>query len=296
MKKVIKIDVPLDLDATLSCGQTFRWNKEDGKWYGVVDNALLILEQRKNELIIVSSSEELFNMDLEKGIKYYLGISDNLDYIRKNVVENLRLFGYYEQSALMNEVFQMSYGLRILRQDPWEMFIEYIISTRNNIPTIKKTIEALCKLFPENRQEFHGKEFFVFPSLKQLRKLTIDDLVSIKLAFRAQWIYDTVRSVDLNRLYSLKEESFQKKLDYLLSFRGVGYKVASCVMLFSMEELSAFPVDVWIRRMMKNLFGVEGNTKKIMELGMRYFGPFAGYAQEYLFRYFREIKRKTERC
>jgi len=291
MERIIKIDVPFNLDVTLSCGQTFRWYKSKGKWYGVVGDTPLILEQRGNEILVTSFGEKLFNMDLEEGIKYYLGISDNLDYIRESIIENLKLFGYYEQSILMTKAFQISYGLRILRQDPWEMLIEYLISARNNIPAIKKTIEALCKLFPENRREFYGKEFFIFPSLEQLRRLTIDDLLKIKLAFRARWIYDTARNVDLNRLYSLKKEPFQKKMDYLLSLKGVGYKIASCIMLFSMEELHAFPVDVWIKRVMKNLFGIEGSTKKIMELGMRYFGSFAGYAQEYLFRYFREFKK-----
>jgi len=292
MEKKIKIDVPFNLDFTLDCGQTFRWNKSnDGSWIGIVDKALLILNQENDELYVMSSNEKLFGMSLEDGIRYYLGFTDDLVSIRRSIIENLKLHGFYEQSILISEVFSLFEGLRILRQDPWEMLVEYLISARNNIPAIKQTIERLCRLFPENRRKFNDIEYYIFPSLEQIKKLTIQELENIKLAFRAKWIYDTVRAVDLEKLYALKKRSFQEKLEYLLSLKGVGYKIASCVMLFSMEELSAFPVDVWINRIMKNLFGITGSTKKIMEFGIRHFGSFAGYAQEYLFKYFRIVAK-----
>jgi len=289
---IINLDVPFNLDHTMDCGQTFRWNKlKDGSWLGVVDGDLLILKQENSELHVKSSAENLFGMELDEGIRYYLGLNDDLDTIKDNIVENLKLYGFYEQSVLTDKVFDLYRGLRILRQDPWEMLIEYLISARNNIPSIKRTIEKLCRLFPENKRQFDGIEYYVFPTLKQLKKLSLRELESINLAFRANWIYDTVRSVDPEKLYSLKGRSFNDKLEYLLTLKGVGYKIASCVMLFSMEEFSAFPVDVWIERVMFNLFNVKGSTKRVMETGRKYFGAFAGYAQEYLFKYFRTLQK-----
>ncbi|OAA31924.1 8-oxoguanine DNA glycosylase [Kosmotoga arenicorallina S304] len=287
VKLEIRAPEIFDLDATLDCGQTFRWTKEDDCWTGVVRDTALILKQEGKIVKVIASADTLLGEDLDVGLKDYLGFEDPLEEILAELEKLSKSLPEPARSISLKSI-EEGRGLRILRQNPFEMTVEYIISTRNNIPTIRRMANALSALFPENRISLNGKMFYAFPDLVQLKKLSINQLKELKLAFRVPWLYELFQNTNSEEFFvQLENLSLNEKLEALMKRKGIGYKVASCVTLFGYAELNSFPVDVWIKRVMKDLFNIEGSTKKVMEYGMEKFYPYAGYYQELLFRYYR---------
>lgn len=265
-----------NLTYTLDCGQTFRWYKDCDEWIGILPDRVMKVQQ-KTDILYVTTNQPW----MEEKILEYFGLKDNLNEVREVSLENL---GDQPQVyEFVKHAFGYSWGLRILRQDPLEVFVSYIFSIQSNIPAIRSRLEKLCELFPENVVRFEGKRFFIFPGLKQLKSLNYEDWQKLKLGFRAKWVHNFIQKIDENYLKNLKKLDLKEKLERLTKLEGVGYKVASCVALFGYGELNAFPVDRWIIRIMEG-FEVHGTPKKIMQVGMEWFSPYAGYVQEYLFR------------
>lgn len=290
IKFSLKLDTAFDLDTTLDCGQTFRWEKTDGWWKGVVRDTVLFLKQSGKKLDVIASRDTLLGMDIDEGLRKYLGFEDDLEEVHSTLEMIIRSLPERTKELSLNAVKQAR-GLRILRQDPLEMTVEYIISTRNSIPTIRKISDLLSAKFPENRVEMDDEVFYTFPSLEQLKHLKLEDLLEIKLGFRADWLYELFQNLEDEMFFEeLYDKPLMEKLEELMKIKGIGYKVGSCITLFAYAELNSFPVDVWIKRVMKDLFGVNGSTKKVMEFGMETFAPYAGYYQEAVFRYYRTHK------
>lgn len=274
-----------DLDKTLDCGQTFRWYKSDEGWHGVIRDRVVFARQRNGTLEISTNKPWSIGEIVE-----YFGLRDDLKTIKETLLERAESFPKQVRGSF-EKAFNHSWGLRILRQDPYEMTASYLFSVQTSIPLIQRRLEALARFFPENRIEFLGKEFYLFPTLDQLKRLTMEKWLSLGLGFRAKWLYHFARKMRDSFFARLRDLSLSEKLEELTRINGIGYKVASCVTLFGYGELNSFPVDVWIRKALKDLFGVEGSTKRLMEKGMELFEPFAGYAQEYLFREYRTVRR-----
>ena len=188
-------------------------------------------------------------------------------------------------------------GIRLLNQDLWETIISFIISANNNIPRIKGIIDRISKTYGE-KIVWEGKEYYTFPTPKQLSKATIEDLRKLGLGFRDVRVYETTKiinakKVDLEKLH--KEENTQHVREILLTLPGVGPKVADCVLLFStLKRFEAFPIDVWVNRVMNELYihGDENkiNKKQIEKVANEKFGDLAGLAQQYLFYWRRELQ------
>lgn len=292
----LKLNVPFNLDITLDCGQTFRWEKNNGYWKGIVRNTVLFVTQNSNMLKVWSSSKTLLGRNLINGIKHYFSLDHDLVTITNHLSGKLKFFNEYSRSVSL-DAFKESSGLRILRQDPFEMVIQYMISTRNSIPNIKRISDNLSAFFPENRLMINDETFYTFPTLKQLKGLSINDFRSLKLAFRSTWLHELTEKIESEDFFiKLKELSLKEKLETLMRYKGIGFKVASCVALFGYGELNAFPVDIWVKRIMEKLYNITGSTKKIMEFGMQSFSPYAGYYQEMLFRYIRTRKGIINIC
>jgi len=274
----------LDLKKTLNCGQTFRWTKKNGEWFGVANETPLILnyDRTKCLLRVKSNSREMMGEDLENGIINYLGLNDSLQSIKGSALRNLEKV-YPDYCSTFERIMDTNIGIRLLRQDPWEMLIEYLLSTQSSITTIKKRCDSLTRFFPEN-QVFVGEEsFFLFPRLDQLKRLGVDDFRSMLFGYRSKWLKELVDTIDIREFESLRNTPLEQKLNYLTSFSGIGYKVANCVSLFGFSDFSAFPVDVWISRYLNKTFGITGNAKSLMYVGQKIFGDFCGYIQEYIF-------------
>ncbi|TYB87212.1 MAG: 8-oxoguanine DNA glycosylase [Kosmotoga sp.] len=286
----LDLHIPFNLDITLDCGQTFRWEKINGYWKGVVRNTVLFVKQNGSKLKAYSSSNTLLGRNLINGIKHYFSLDHDLLTITNSLIGSIKPFSEYSKNV-SREAFKESFGLRILKQDPFEMVIEYLISTRNSIPNIKKIADNLSAFFPENRVMMNNEAYYTFPTLKQLKQLSVNDFRELKLAFRSPWMYELLKKIESEEyFFKLKGLGFREKLEHLMHFKGIGFKVASCVALFGYGDLNAFPVDIWVKRIMEKLYNISGSTKKVMEFGMESFSPYAGYYQEMLFRYIRTRK------
>jgi len=281
----VKIDIPLDLDVTLCCGQVFRWNRIGEWWYGVAGGKAVKLRQTNAEL-------EFTNTDF-KFLENYFGLDDDLEKIRASIGKDEHI----------RKALQEFWGLRIIRQEPWECLISYICATYKNIPAIKHMLLNLSSRFGE-KTLLDGMEFFTFPTPAKLARAPVKDLLDCGLGYRAKYVQSTSKRILENaiELESLRKLPYAQAKKQISSFAGVGPKVADCVLLFSLGKTEAFPVDRWIERVILNhyieklpselareLQKREGltntNYAKINVFGREYFGEYAGYAQEYLYHF-----------
>lgn len=261
------------------CGQCFRWNKqEDGSYTGIFKQNVVNVKKADNKIIFRGICKENIK---DECIKYF-DLNTNYDNIKSKLsnVDN-----YLKTSIEYGE------GIRILNQDLWETLISFIISANNNIPRIKGIIERISKSYGE-KIVWDKAEYYTFPTPQELSKASVEDLRNIRLGFRDVRVYETTKIINENpnKLKELEDEKDVNKLrEELLKFPGVGPKVADCVMLFStLKKLEVFPIDVWVRRVMNELYiknedETKINKKEIEELAKTKYGNLAGIAQQYLF-------------
>ena len=261
------------------CGQCFRWNKEDDESYTGIFRENVINVKKIGSKIIFKG---MCNGNIKKECSKYFDLDRDYEKI-KNKLSKV-------DDNLKNSI-KYGNGIRILNQDLWETLISFIISANNNIPRIKGIIERLSKNYGK-RIIWNDKEYYTFPSPEELGKATISDLRSLGLGFRDVRVYETTKIVNNNKeiLNDLaNEQSINKLREKLLEFPGVGPKVADCIMLFStLKRLEVFPIDVWVRRVMNDLYikskdETKVNKKEIENLAKEKYGNLAGIAQQYLF-------------
>lgn len=277
-KIIIKEQPDFDPCHIFECGQAFRWEKEKDNSYTVVAKGKVINIAKQNEDIIIN------NTNAEDFIDIWQDYFDlDTDYT------NIKL--WLDNDDIMKKAISFGHGIRILNQDEFEIIISFMISANNRIPMIKKVIENLSYNFGDKIGEYNGKLYYSFPTEEQLAKADIDIIRSCKAGFRSERIKEAaMRIVDERDIvYKLKEKSYEEALEYLLSYKGIGNKVANCILLFSMKQFSTFPVDVWVRRVMQELYVPKTTSdKQIREFAEHKFGSLSGYAQQYLFYYARE--------
>jgi N-glycosylase/DNA lyase len=282
----VKLDAaPFNLDVTLCCGQVFRWDKKGDWWYGVAKDKAFKIRQAKAEL-------EFVNAD-EKFVTHYFGLDDDLRKIGDKI----------GRDEHVKKAFQAFWGLRIIRQEPWECLVSYICATYKSIAAIKQMLLKLSKTFGE-RTVLDGCDFYTFPTVEKLAKASASSLAKCGLGYRAKYVLETSKRIcesDFD-LESLREMPYQQAKKVLCSFSGVGLKVADCILLFSSGKLDAFPVDVWVKRAILNHYAEHFPQEFIQKIspnrsfsnaeyeqlnafGRDYFGEYAGYAQEYLYHY-----------
>lgn len=261
------------------CGQCFRWNEQkDGSYTGVF---------RNNVINVKKQAEKIFFKGICKGnikdeCKKYFDLDTNYDNIKSRLSN---VDDYLKTSIKYGE------GIRILNQDLWETLISFIISANNNIPRIKGIIERISKSYGK-KIVWNNNEYYTFPTPQELSKASVEDLRKLGLGFRDVRVYETTKIINENpdKLKKLADEKDVNKLkEELLQFPGVGPKVADCIMLFStLKRLEVFPIDVWVRRVMNELYiknedEAKINKKEIEQLAKTKYGNLAGIAQQYLF-------------
>jgi N-glycosylase/DNA lyase len=183
-------------------------------------------------------------------------------------------------------------GIRILRQDFSEILLSFIISQNKQIPHIKKIVEDISKKYGKLVGIINEEEYYSFPTLDVLEKITEEEFRSLKTGFRAPYLCDAVKYLkEWSKDNSMKGLSYEEAKEKLTQIKGVGDKVANCVLLFGLGYTSAFPVDVWIKRIMEHLYFKKDTPKnKIEEFAKEHFGEYGGYAQQYLFYFARDGK------
>lgn len=255
---------------TFECGQCFRWNKNDDSSYiGVVGDSVITVKQENGVFE--------FDCDDELLINSYFDLDNNYEDI-KNKLSGL--------DDVLLKAIPSGYGIRILKQDPWEALISFIISANNNIPRIKKIIESLCGNFGKEII-YNNNLYYTFPDANVINKLTVQQLDIIKSGFRAKYIIDAAEKVatgviDLDSVYNMDTDEAR---EYLKQIKGVGNKVADCILLFAYQKYDVFPKDVWIKKVLNDLYGID--EKNFDLFVSEHFGDLAGFAQQYLFYYMR---------
>jgi N-glycosylase/DNA lyase len=275
----IKLQQPFDLDFTLDSGQCFRWNKIGDWWYGIVngnvwkcwiDNDILLVD-------VFNQPNSLSDNLLKRNIIHYFNLDKNyisiLDSIRKDVT--------------MEKVLKEFSGLRVLNQDPYETFLSYILTANNNVTRVKGMIERLSKNFGKKLETKDG-DFFTFPSLTSLQSVSEEDFRQLGFGFRAKYfkfaVDELVGNAHGNSLLKFLQNSAVDKF-VLTNFYGVGEKIADCTRVYSLEKNEVVPVDVWIRRILTNIYNLSEKMKysEIQDFAVNYYGDYAGWAQLFLF-------------
>ena len=268
-----------ELEHIFECGQCFRWNKQkDNSYTGIIGQNVINVKKEGNTIIFTGVCKENIK---DVCIKYF-----DLDRDYKKIKNKLS-----KVDENLKKSIEYGNGIRILNQELWETIISFIISANNNIPRIKGIIERICKKYGD-KIIFDGNEYFTFPSPQQLSKASIQDLRTLGLGFRDVRVYETTKIINEKKLDLKdleKEKNLEKLKEKLLQLPGVGPKVADCILLFSeLKKLEVFPIDVWVRRVMNELYIKNVNEAKVTKteitnLAKEKYGDLAGIAQQYLF-------------
>ena len=301
MEFTVPLDIPFSLEYTLESGQLFRWERRGEWWFGIVSGAGIKVKQDGDALRCLSDSDLLDN----NFVSNYFRLDEDLHHILASMAKD----------EVITKAIERFYGLRLVRQDPWECLGSFVLATNANIPRIKKMISSVCSRYGE-RKQFEGDSYHAFPSPEALSQAPVSDLRALGLGYRAPFLKHVARSVaegkvDFGIVPTL---SYEKSQELLLTelfgeklLLGVGPKVADCVLLYSLGKDEAFPIDVWIARMIAKFYPrllphplrrrLAANAKFKLSIKeyrsvsnsiRSHFGTFAGYAQQYLYMAARE--------
>jgi N-glycosylase/DNA lyase len=263
------------------CGQCFRWNEDaDNGYIGVVCGRAVRVFKKGDDVFIKGGKIE----DSEFW-KNYFDLNLNYTLIKERL----------SSDKILCEAVKYGYGIRILNQEPFEIVISFIISANNRISMIKRAVDKICQKFGDPI-EFEGKMYYSFPEPNILAQAELSDIEGC--GFRAPYIIATagvIASGEFN-LNTIMKMNLEDAHNELMKLMGVGPKVADCIALFSLKKNNAFPVDVWVKRVMQHFYlAPDESLKKIREFGMKKFGDYAGISQQYLFYYAREKRIGTEK-
>jgi len=271
----------INLENTINSGQVFLWKKQDNFWYGVNGQDILKIDNLGDVVSHNNKKYDFFrsNDDIEKIIKS----------ISKDKTTKIAVKKYL--------------GLRLIRQDPFQCFISFIVSSNSNIQKIKSSLEKISIKFG-TKIKFDNQEFHSFPEPNKIANASIQEIQSCGVGYRAKFIIDAAKMVESKKIdfERLKKSNYHDAKETILTVPGIGNKVADCILLFSLDKIEAFPLDTWMIRILKKYYlkKFEIKTKSITEKQynilhekiVNYFGPYAGYAQQFLFKMERENYQK----
>ena len=271
----------INLENTINSGQVFLWAKQKEFWYGI----------NGQDVLKISSLGKITSYSNKKYDFFRNG--DNMEKIIKSI----------SKDKTTKIAVKKYMGLRLVRQDPFQCFISFIISSNSNIQKIKSSLEKISMKFGKSIQ-FDNKEFHMFPEPKKIANATIQEIKNCGVGYRAKFIIDAAKMVESKQIdfEYLKKSNYQDAKDTILMVPGIGNKVADCILLFSLDKLESFPLDRWMIRILEKYYlgKFELETKSITEKQystlhekiVKHFGPYAGYAQQFLFKMERENYQK----
>ena len=269
-----------DLAATLDSGQVFRWHQIEATWHGVIGKNHVRLTQAKTGIHAVAAA----SVNDWKFLREFLQTETDLAAVLKT----------FPDDEPMRQAIAACGGLRLLRQNPWECLASFILSSTKQIVQIRQIVALLCERFGERlapQPPVQNQLFYSFPTPAAIAAVTEADLRACKMGFRAPSLHAAARQIadgsfDLEKIRAL---NYSEARAELMKLRGVGGKIADCVLLFGYGFDSAFPVDVWIERALQQLYFPRrrASEKRLRRFAATHFGPHAGYAQQYLFHYMR---------
>lgn len=269
-----------NLKYTLECGQCFRWEKlEENVYVGVIEDRVLKVKQEGDMLQFWSNKKE----DLEQVVKEYFDLNRDYTALEKNISK---------VDKFVETAVKYSSGIRILNQPLFETYVSYIISANNNIKRISRSVNDISKMYGKKVQ-FEGHDYYLFPTLEEMSKCTVEELLKCGLGFRAKYVVQNTKTLNENRdsLFEIKNMPTADAKKRLMDFMGIGPKVADCILLFSLKRGEVFPVDVWVKRIMEKLYFKKNvELKEISKFAHNLYGENAGIIQQHLFYNVREGK------
>jgi len=275
---ILKPKKDFNSEHIFECGQCFRWNKQGSDSYvGVIKDSVIEVIEKEDEVIFRGVS----NRELKDIVTEYFNL--DVDYTKmKEELSNIDEF--------LKTSIEYGNGIRILKQDIFETIISFIISANNNIPRIKKIIENISRVYGKEI-EYNGKIYYLFPTAEELSTASVEELRGLGLGFRDKRVHTTTKMIlkkefDIKTLVDIKDTEVIR--EELLKLDGVGPKVADCILLFAFNRYEVFPIDVWVRRVMNDLYIKNKQESKVSKveiknLAKEKYGDLAGIAQQYLF-------------
>jgi N-glycosylase/DNA lyase len=271
-----------DLVQILTCGQCFRWHEVSKNYYrGVVANKVVDIEQTEESTVLVKRIDLVF---FENYLYRYFDLGRDYGAIKAELIK---------KDDVVKKAISYGQGIRILNQDPFEMLLTFIISGNNNIPRITKAIGAISMAYGTLLETIDGKAYYAFPRPDQLKSVSVEDFRKLGVGYRDKYLYDAVSAVLDQRidLQALRVEEYKTLKTELMKVKGVGSKVADCIILFAYEHKSAFPVDTWVKKIITSFYDATlKRDRDILQFADEHFGAYAGVAQQYLFYYARKMK------
>ena len=266
MKKILKSDI--NLYDTITCGQIFRFQVLDDSFIIILNDRVVRLKEDEKYIYIYSSNED----DIESIITNYLGLNIDYNSINKIILKN---------DSNMKDVIHKCRGFKIINSPKLETIISYMISANNNVRNIQNSVNLLSKNYGK-KILFEGNEYYLFPTLDELKKLSIDDFKNCKLGFRSENIYNFVQNVKGKDIDYINRLSTKDALNYLMSYKGIGLKIASCILLFGYKRLDVFPIDTWVKKYMLDTYNLN-DIKKIEKFAEERYKEYSGLVIQYMF-------------
>lgn len=278
---MIKIGVDnLNLKDTITCGQIFRFKEVNDSYIVILKDRVVKLRYDNGILYVESNNEE----NLKEVIEYYLDLKRDYNSINQQLID---------KNPNLKDVVEYSSGLKMIQQNPFEALISYIISANNRVLMISKVVDNISRCYGK-RVEFEGEEYYLFPDVVDLKECTTEILRSLKTGFRDEYIYEIVNKI-LNGIFdlnSINNMNTNEALNYLQTNKGIGEKVASCILLFAYARFDVFPIDTWVKKYMKDNFNIEG-VRNIKDYAIESYGKYSGLVIQYIFNYSRNLKEKN---
>lgn len=269
----IKIEKPFKLEDTITCGQIFRFFKmEDGSFDIILKDRVINVYEKNNYLYVSSNNED----DLKSVVMNYFDLDNDYSKINEYLLN---------QDKKLDDAINFSKGLMMIKQDPFETIMEYIISANNSVPSIASALNNIALKYGK-KVMFNDKEYYLFPQYKDLKAVKESDLRECKVGFRDKYLKAMIdklnnNELDLDSFYNMDTK---EALDKLMENIGIGPKVASCILLFAYQKYDVFPVDTWVKKVMKKEYNIEGE-KNIRAFASITYGKYSGIAIQYLFNY-----------
>ena len=269
---MISIKNDFDIDSTITCGQIFRYTKENNNYTIILKDRVISLTVDNQNINIESNNED----NLEEVINDYFDLKRDYKKIEDDII---KMDKNIEQAILE------SHGLHMIHQDPFETIISYVISQNNRVPSIANSLNLIACRYGK-RIVFKDKEYYLFPSYQDLKTIKEEEYRECKVGFRDKYLLGIVESInnktlDLDKIYDMTSD---EALNYLMSFKGIGNKVASCILLFAYQKFDVYPIDTWVKKFMKDDYNIEG-LKEIKEFTVKTYKEYSGLAIQYMFNY-----------
>ncbi len=257
-----------DLKSTILSGSCFRVIEEsDGSFTNILKDRIINIKQEKNKLIVTSSD----NDNLETVIKEYFDLNRDYEIINQQLINN---------DSKMIEILSKCKGYKIINQDPFELCISYIISQNNNVKRISKSILDISNKYGKTII-FNNKEYHLFPTYESIKNISIEELRNFKVGFRAKYIRDFLDKYE--NLKNINILNTKEATAELMKIKGIGLKVASCILLFGYKRLDTYPIDTWVKKSISEIYNIKNDQKTIEKFAENTYKEYSGIAIQYLF-------------